>query len=139
LNPVDEIQEDAGHGSPMLSKQESGKSPVNNANYVSPVILDFLEDESIFMPAQDSRVKSKTEFARRDRVESEEECHLAGDAESILSKIIPNNSIKFNKPSHSVRQLSTNLVAIFVSQGTKTVNPFILHRCSLKHFILYSP
>ena len=77
-------------------------------NEVSPVILDFLEDDSIFYAVEDNkRLKSKTEFVRRDRMESDESQHhdeisLTGDAQAYLSSIMPNNSIKFNKPSQSV-------------------------------------
>jgi hypothetical protein len=58
-----------------LSKENSGKSP---QNIYSPAILDFLEDDTIFMQANEEskRGKSKTEFIKtRDRQESEDSCH----------------------------------------------------------------
>jgi hypothetical protein len=59
-------------GSPKLSKENSGKSP---QHLYSPAILDFLEDDTIFMQANEEskRGKSKTEFVKtRDRQESED-------------------------------------------------------------------
>jgi len=62
-----------------LKKDQSGKSPTH---YLSPVILDFLEDEAFF--DESKRIKSKTEFVKRERQESEdsgiEENLLTGEA-----------------------------------------------------------
>jgi hypothetical protein len=54
------------------------KSPNSGADwypmaYPTPVLLDFLEDDSIFLEAESAtRIKSKTEFVKRDRIESSE-------------------------------------------------------------------
>jgi len=45
---------------------------------MSPIILDFLEDENFFA---DTRHKSKTEFIRRERQESED----SGQEENPMS------------------------------------------------------
>ena len=50
--------------SPQLSKEHSGKSP---QHMMSPAILDFLEDDAIFLE-ESKRVKSKTEFVKRDNI-----------------------------------------------------------------------
>lgn len=50
-----------------MNKQQSGKSPTH---LLSPVILDFLEDDAFFDEAK--RLKSKTEFVKRERQESED-------------------------------------------------------------------
>jgi hypothetical protein len=44
------------------------KSP---SNFASPIILDFLEDDAFFQ-VEETRVKSKTEFVKRERQESED-------------------------------------------------------------------
>ena len=103
--------------SPKLSKENSGKSP--HYNY-SPAILDFLEDDTIFMQANEEskRGKSKTEFVKtRERQESEDSCHEetctppgnnsnnqggSEDVQAYINSIVPNNSIKFAKPTQSV-------------------------------------
>lgn len=120
LNPVDRHLEDTSHlaphlqfssienRSPLRSNQDSGKSP--GVPEVSPMILDFLEDDNFFPSVEESaaskRIKSKTEFVKRDRAESDEshvEADLTGDAQAYLNSIYSNNnSIKFNKPTHSV-------------------------------------
>lgn len=51
-----------------MQRQLSGKSP---QNYQSPVILDFLDDDAYFN-LEAEKHKSKTEFVRRERQESEE-------------------------------------------------------------------
>jgi hypothetical protein len=58
-----------------LSKENSGKSP---QHIYSPAILDFLEDDTIFLQGNEEtkRGKSKTEFVKnRERQESEDSCH----------------------------------------------------------------
>lgn len=51
-------------------------------------------------------MKSKTEFVKRERQESEDsnqdDFQLSGDAQEYLNSILPNNSIKFKKHSQSV-------------------------------------
>jgi hypothetical protein len=96
LNPVD----DDGANSPcQLNRQPSGKSP---SNFASPIILDFLEDDAFFQ-VDETRIKSKTEFVRRERQESEDsnqdDFQLPGDAQAYLNSILPNNFIKFKKHS----------------------------------------
>jgi hypothetical protein len=59
LNPCD------GAKSPNLNREMSGKSPTNL------LLLDFLEDDAFFVD-ENKRIKSKTEFVRRERQESEE-------------------------------------------------------------------
>ena len=103
--------------SPKLSKENSGKSPQHTYSHA---ILDFLEDDTIFMQANEEskRGKSKTEFVKiRDRRESEdsqaEEPTTPGnnpnnqggseDVQAYINSIVPNNSIKFAKPAQSVR------------------------------------
>jgi hypothetical protein len=77
------------------------------------MILDFLEDDSFFPSVNEEaakRVKSKTEFAKRDRLDSDEshvDAELTGNAQAYLNSIYSNNnSIKFNKPANSVSPLS---------------------------------
>ena len=69
------------------------------------MILDFLEDDAFFSK-DETRQKSKTEFVKRERQESEdsnqEEFQLPGDAQDYLNSILPNNFIKFKKHSESV-------------------------------------
>ena len=85
-----------------MNKQPSIKSP---CNFQSPIILDFLEDDNFFTK-DETRFKSKTEFVRRERQESEDsnldEFQLPNDAQDYLNSILPNNFIKFKKHSESV-------------------------------------
>lgn len=76
---------------------------------MTPVLLDFLEDDSIFLEQEAAkRIKSKTEFVRRDRVESGESAggatygmdfgpqnqELAGDAQAYFRMM----GSQFRKP-----------------------------------------
>lgn len=56
------------NNNPALNKQPSLLSP---NNFQSPVILDFLEDDAFFNK-DDKRMKSRTEFVRREKQESED-------------------------------------------------------------------
>ena len=108
LNPVDNEYASPrayGENNSGLNRQQSGKSP---SNFASPIILDFLEDDNFFQVEENGgRLKSKTEFVRRDRQESEDsnqdDFQLPGDAQEYLNSILPNNSIRFKKHSQSVR------------------------------------
>lgn len=66
LQPLDTEGEGSLQTPNINNNQTSGKSP---SYYQSPVILDFLEDDNFFA---DMRQKSKTEFVKRERAESEE-------------------------------------------------------------------
>ena len=72
-----------------MSKQPSGKSP---QNYPSPVMLDFLDDADFF---NIQKQKSKTEFFKRERQDSEDsaqdEVYLPEQAH--LNSIFSTNSI----------------------------------------------
>jgi hypothetical protein len=66
INPID--NEDQNSPRAVLNRQPSIKSP---SNFTSPILLDFLEDDGFFQ-VEEGRVKSKTEFAKRERQESED-------------------------------------------------------------------
>jgi hypothetical protein len=68
---------------------------------------------------ESKRGKSRTEFIKRDRQESEDSAQNTGnpeneqrkngvddDVSTYLNTIVPNNSIKFAKPTQSVSSLS---------------------------------
>lgn len=101
-HPVDDDYLD---GQPSgMHRQPSGKSP---SNFLSPLILDFLEEDAFF-DLEAARQKSKTEFVRgqaRERLESDEsnqdEVPLPGETQAYLNSILSNNSIQFNKPAQS--------------------------------------
>ena len=98
----------------MLNKQCSGNSNI------SPSLFSFLEDDPFkeLVSEESKRTKFKTEYAKRDRQESEDSCQeasqLAGDAQAYIDSILP-NSIKFNKPTHSVSALCDNECSGFLS------------------------
>lgn len=88
------------------------------------MILDFLEDDAFFAK-DDKRIKSKTEFFRREKQESEEfdpeEFQFPTDAEDYLNSILPNNSIKFKKHAESVSTLFNSIeVLIFEPEESVT-------------------
>ncbi len=109
IRPIDN-DEQLQQQTPCMQKQTSSKSP---SNFHSPVILDFLDDDAYFGNLEEKQHKSKTEFVRRERQESEdsygqqyeEEEVAQGVTQDYLNFILPNNSIKFTKPTQSVRTL----------------------------------
>jgi hypothetical protein len=69
LNPVDNDElVTSPNNLPVVGKQPSILSP---NNFQSPVILDFLEEDGFFNK-DDKRLKSKTEFGKREKLESED-------------------------------------------------------------------
>jgi hypothetical protein len=68
LNPVDTDEAvTSPNNLPVATKQQSILSP---NNFQSPVILDFLEDDTFFK--DDKRVKSRTQIGKREKLESED-------------------------------------------------------------------
>ncbi len=103
IRPID-TEEHVPVQTPMIQRQQSSKSPVN---FPSPVILDFLDDDNYFK-LEDDKHKSKTEFVRRERQESEDsagnqedQLQVPGVTDEYLNSIL-NNSIRFTKPTQSV-------------------------------------
>mmetsp|Transcript_16898 Transcript_16898/g.16150 ORF Transcript_16898/g.16150 Transcript_16898/m.16150 type:complete len:177 (+) Transcript_16898:1232-1762(+) len=99
IRPIDTNEEQQKPISPGIPKQQNAKSP---HVFNSPVILDFLDDDNYFN-LEEEKQKSKTEFVRRDRQDSEDSGgdELPGVTSEYLNSIISNNSFKFAKSTKS--------------------------------------